>query len=124
MHDPQRIGQVLSNLIGNAIKFTPPGGRVDVELEQTPEGAQLAVTDTGAGIAPEELPHVFERFYRGTISEAERGSGSGLGLSIAKSIVDMHEGRITIQSAPGSGTQVVVSLPRDMSISSPHAAQG
>jgi signal transduction histidine kinase len=123
LHDPQRVGQVLSNLIGNAIKFTPSGGRVDVELEATPDGAQLAVTDTGAGIAPEELPHVFERFYRGTISEAERGSGSGLGLSIAKSIVDMHEGRITIQSAPGSGTQVVVSLPREMSISSPHAAR-
>jgi signal transduction histidine kinase len=123
LHDPQRIGQVLSNLIGNAIKFTPTGGSVDVELERTPEGAELAVTDTGAGIAPEELPHVFERFYRGTSAEAERGAGSGLGLSITKSIVDMHNGRVTIQSSPGSGTQVLVSLPHDISISSPHAVR-
>ncbi|MEA2621863.1 MAG: two-component system, OmpR family, sensor kinase [Chloroflexota bacterium] len=123
-HDPTRIGQVLSNLVGNAIKFTPPGGRVEVALEDAPEGAELSVTDNGAGITADELPHVFERFYRGTSSEAERGAGSGLGLSIAKSIVDMHGGRISIQSAPGSGTQIVVSLPRDMSISSPGEARG
>ena len=123
LHDPPRIGQVLANLIGNAIKFTPQGGRVEVELESTPDGAELSVTDTGSGIRPEELPHVFERFYRGTMAEAERGSGSGLGLSIAKSIVDMHAGRISIQTSPGAGTQVVVTLPRDMTISSPPAAQ-
>lgn len=123
LHDPPRIGQVLSNLIGNAIKFTPAGGRVAVELEATADGAELSVTDTGAGIRPEELPHVFERFYRGTMLEAERATGSGLGLSIAKSIVDMHGGRITIQTAPGAGTQVVVTLPRDMTNSSPPAAQ-
>lgn len=122
-HDPPRIGQVLSNLIGNAIKFTPAGGRVEVELDVEAQGAQLSVTDSGAGIRPDELPHVFERFYRGTSSEAERGAGSGLGLSIAKSIVDMHDGRISIQTAPGSGTQVVVSLPRDVTNSSPPAAQ-
>ena len=96
---------------------------MEVELEPTADGAELSVTDTGSGIRPEELPHVFERFYRGTMSEAERGSGSGLGLSIAKSIVDMHGGRISIQTAPGAGTQVVVTLPRDMTISSPPAAQ-
>jgi signal transduction histidine kinase len=123
LHDPPRIGQVLSNLIGNAIKFTPAGGRVAVELEATADGAELTVTDTGTGIRPEELPHVFERFYRGTMSEAERAAGSGLGLSIAKSIVDMHGGRISIQTAPGAGTQVVVALPRDVTNSSPPGAQ-
>lgn len=118
-HDPPRIGQVLTNLIGNAIKFTPTGGRVDVELVQTPGGARLEVSDTGAGIAPEELPHVFERFWRGARAPELRASGSGLGLSIVKSIVDMHEGTISIQSASDMGTQVTVDLPRSIAVSSP-----
>ncbi len=122
-HDPPRIGQVLSNLVANAVRFTPTGGKVDVDLEPTETGAQLTVTDTGIGIPSEELPHVFERFYRGTASLDERDSGSGLGLAIVKSIVDMHRGRITIQSAPGAGTQVVVTLPRHMTNSSPGAAR-
>jgi signal transduction histidine kinase len=122
-HDPPRVGQILSNLIGNAIKFTPPGGRVDVELRPTSEGAELSVSDTGVGIDAEELPHVFERFYRGNRTLQERGAGSGLGLSIAKSIVDMHHGRIAIQSAADTGTRVMVTLPRDMSISSPTTAR-
>ena len=81
------------------------------------------MSDTGVGIDAEELPHVFERFYRGNRTLQERGAGSGLGLSIAKSIVDMHHGRISIQSAADTGTQVNVTLPRDMSISSPTAAR-
>jgi signal transduction histidine kinase len=121
-HDPPRMAQVLTNLMGNAIKFTPRGGEVDVDLRPVPDGAELTVSDTGSGIDPAELPHVFERFYRGTSSETERGAGSGLGLSIVKSIVDMHGGRISIQSAPGAGTRVIVTLPRDMSNSSPSAA--
>ena len=122
-HDPPRVGQVLSNLIGNAIKFTPPGGRVDVELKPTAEGAELSVSDTGVGIDPDELPHIFERFYRGSRTPQERASGSGLGLSIAKSIMDMHHGRISVQTAADMGTRVVVTFPRDMSISSPTAAR-
>jgi signal transduction histidine kinase len=122
-HDPPRVGQVLSNLIGNAIKFTPSGGRVDVELRPTGEGAELSVSDTGVGIDAEELPHVFERFYRGNRTSEERGAGSGLGLSIAKSIVDMHHGRISVQTAEDTGTRVVVTLPRDMSNSSPTTAR-
>jgi signal transduction histidine kinase len=122
-HDPPRIGQVLSNLVANAVRFTPSGGKVDVDLEPTDTGAQITVTDTGIGIPPDELPHVFERFYRGTASLDERDSGSGLGLAIVKSIVDMHRGRITIQTAPGTGTQVVVTLPRHMTNSSPAAAR-
>jgi two-component system sensor histidine kinase MtrB len=118
-HDPPRVGQVLTNLIGNAIKFTPSGGRVDVELLATPGGAQLVVTDTGAGIAPDEMPHVFERFWRGARAPELRASGSGLGLSIVKSIVDMHEGTINILSATDQGTRVTVDLPRTIAVSSP-----
>jgi two-component system sensor histidine kinase BaeS len=120
-HDPQRLGQVLNNLIGNAIKFTPPGGRVDVYLLATPAGAELRVRDTGVGIAPGELPHIFDRFYRGASANELRATGSGLGLSIVRSIVEMHSGRIAVQSAPGRGTEVTVSLPRDISVSSPAA---
>ncbi|CAN5613295.1 ATP-binding protein [soil metagenome] len=120
-HDPQRLGQVLSNLIGNAVKFTPAGGSVTVRVEPTRQGAHLHVSDTGVGIAPTELPHVFERFYRGTHSHEARAGGSGLGLSIVKSIVEMHGGQVTIESAPGAGTDVTVALPRDVTVSSPAA---
>jgi signal transduction histidine kinase len=118
-HDPPRMGQVLSNLIGNAIKFTPSGGRVEVSLRPTNDGAELLVSDTGSGIAPEELPHVFERFYRGASTHESRAAGSGLGLSIVRSIVEMHNGRVAISSTRGEGTQVAVSLPREVSVSSP-----
>ncbi len=118
-HDPQRIGQVMSNLIGNGVKFTPRGGRVTVSLASVPDGAELRVRDTGIGIPPAELPHVFERFYRGVQAAEARGSGSGLGLSIVRSIVEMHGGRVTIESAPGKGTEVLVFLPREMTLSSP-----
>jgi signal transduction histidine kinase len=120
-HDPQRIGQVLGNLIGNAIKFTPAGGKVDVTLEKTAEGAEIRVVDTGVGIDAQELPMVFERFYRGAKAHQSRAAGSGLGLSIVRSIVEMHDGRVAITSTPGVGTQVSVALPRDVSLSSPAA---
>jgi signal transduction histidine kinase len=119
MHDPQRLGQVVSNLIGNAIKFTPSGGSVDVTLEETADGAEVRVVDTGVGIDPNELPMVFERFYRGAQAHESRAAGSGLGLSIVRSIVEMHNGRVAISSTPGVGTQVSVALPRDVSVSSP-----
>jgi two-component system sensor histidine kinase BaeS len=118
-HDPQRMGQVLSNLIGNAIKFTPAGGHVEVVLEPTDEGAQLLVSDTGVGIDSSELPYVFDRFYRGAQASESRAAGSGLGLSIVRSVVEMHNGRVAISSSPGNGTQVSIVLPRDVSVSSP-----
>jgi signal transduction histidine kinase len=114
LHDAQRLGQVLSNLIGNAVKFTPSGGHVRVTLQSVPHGAKLTVTDTGVGIDAAELPHVFDRFFRGSGSAEVRASGSGLGLSIARSIVEMHGGRISIESRRGHGTQVDVFLPRDV----------
>ncbi|MFN8517943.1 MAG: HAMP domain-containing sensor histidine kinase [Chloroflexota bacterium] len=111
-HDPPRIGQVLANLIGNAIKFTPAGGRVDVEVAATADGARLTVSDTGIGIPADEMPHVFDRFWRGARRPELRASGSGLGLSIVRSIVDMHDGTINIISTPDVGTRVTVDLPR------------
>ncbi len=112
-HDPQRIGQVAANLLGNAIKFTPPGGSVVLTLEPHRDGARLEVRDTGVGIDASEIPHVFERFYRGSRANEARGSGSGLGLAIVKSIVDMHGGRIAVESQVGAGTTFTVILPRD-----------
>jgi signal transduction histidine kinase len=112
-HDPQRIGQVVGNLVGNALKFTPRGGRVRVSLRSHRDGAQLDVADTGVGIDATELPHVFERFYRGSSASEARGSGSGLGLAIVKSIVDMHAGRINVESRVGHGSTFSVILVRD-----------
>lgn len=123
-HDPPRLGQVLGNLIGNAIKFTSSGGHVDVSVEATADGASFTVRDDGVGIDPDELEHVFDRFYRGTRRPRERAGGSGLGLAIARSIVDMHHGRVSISSTPDVGTEVLVTLPRDVSVSSSPDARG
>ena len=112
-HDPLRIGQVVANLVGNAIKFTPREGRVTVILKAWRDGARIEVSDSGVGIDATELPHIFERFYRGTRANEARGSGSGLGLAIVRSIVDMHHGTVTVNSTLGVGTTFVVTLPRD-----------
>jgi signal transduction histidine kinase len=112
-HDPQRIGQVVSNLVLNSIKFTRRGGSVDVSLEAADGGARIDVVDTGVGIDAEELPHIFERFYRGSQANEARGSGSGLGLAIVRSIVDMHGGAIAVESRVGAGSRFIVTLPAD-----------
>ena len=112
-HDPPRIGQVVANLVANAIKFTPRGGSVAVDVAGTADGARIEVTDTGVGIDPAELPHIFERFYRGSRANEARGSGSGLGLAIVRSIVDMHGGTVEVESRVGAGTRFIVDLPRD-----------
>jgi signal transduction histidine kinase len=112
-HDPPRIGQVVANLVANAVKFTPRGGTVHVEVQPTLDGARIDVSDTGVGIEPQELPHIFERFYRGSRANEARGSGSGLGLAIVRSIVDMHGGTVSVESGPGLGSRFSVLLPRD-----------
>jgi signal transduction histidine kinase len=112
-HDPQRIGQVVSNLVLNSIKFTPRGGSIDVRLEPVDAGARIDVIDTGVGIDPAEMPHIFERFYRGSRANEARGSGSGLGLAIVRSIVDMHGGSIDVESSVGKGSRFSVTLPAD-----------
>jgi signal transduction histidine kinase len=113
-HDPPRIGQVVTNLVGNALKFTPRGGLVRVTARSEAEGgARIEVVDTGAGIPAAEMPLIFDRFYRGTAMNEARSTGSGLGLSIVKSILDMHHGTIAVESRVGHGTRFVVTLPRD-----------
>ncbi len=112
-HDPQRIGQVVANLVGNAVKFTPRGGSITVDVAATPEGARIEVADTGVGIDAAELPHIFERFYRGSRANEARGSGSGLGLAIVRSIVDMHGGTVGVESQVGVGSRFIVDLPGD-----------
>jgi signal transduction histidine kinase len=122
-HDPQRIGQVVANLVGNALKFSPRGGTVTVTLAPHREGARIVVADTGVGIDASELPHIFERFYRGSRSNEARASGSGLGLAIVKSIIDMHGGRIAVESRLGVGTTFTVTLPKDPRAGGPHPAE-
>ncbi len=109
--DRERLVQLLTNLIGNALKFTPRGGAVAVELSQGDEADTIEVRDTGPGIPPDELPHIFERFYRGTNTGDARASGSGLGLAIVRSIVEMHHGTIDVASVIGDGTVFRIHLP-------------
>jgi signal transduction histidine kinase len=103
--DPLRIGEVLSNLLSNALRHTPTGGTISVEGRETAEGVEFSVTDTGTGIAPEHLPHVFDRFSR-----APDSPGAGLGLTIAKTLVEAHGGSIRAESEL-TGTTFSFSLP-------------
>ncbi|NOZ07232.1 MAG: cell wall metabolism sensor histidine kinase WalK [Chloroflexi bacterium] len=107
--DAERVHQVVTNLVHNAIKFTPPGGGVTVSAEQAGDEVIIAVRDTGAGIPADDLPRIFERFYRADRSRS--GGGTGLGLSIAKHIVQAHGGRIWAESIEGRGSTFYFSLP-------------
>jgi signal transduction histidine kinase len=111
--DRERIVQLMTNVIGNALKFTPRGGAVSVRLRETEEAVAIEVGDTGPGIPAGEMPRIFDRFYRGTNTGDARASGSGLGLAIVKSIVEMHGGQIDLVSEVGTGTEVRVTLPRN-----------
>ena len=106
--DPDRIEQAIENLVGNALRHTPAGGTVTLSATQADGLATLSVSDTGVGITPEHLPHVFERFYKGDSARAADSTGSGLGLSITKAIVERHGGTIRVTSQPGHTTFTVV----------------
>lgn len=112
--DPGRIRQLLMNLVTNAVKYTAPGGSVTVRLVDGPENVTLAVQDTGIGIAPGDLPNVFERFWRADIARSRAGEhpGTGLGLAISKWIVEAHGGTIAAQSRPGRGSTFTAVLPK------------
>ncbi len=107
--DRTRLEQAAANLIDNAVKYTPSGGRVDVEIRCSEREALLRVRDTGPGIPPDELPRIFDRLFRGDHSRAERGLG--LGLSLVKAIVEAHGGTVTVDSAVGAGSTFTVALP-------------
>ncbi|MGQ9632319.1 MAG: response regulator [bacterium] len=111
--DPDRMAQVLTNLIGNAIKFTPEGGKVTVSAERVPGGVLCKVKDTGIGIPPEDLDRVFDRFYRIDNPIAREVGGTGLGLSIAKDIVEAHNGFIWADSELGKGSMFCFAIPTD-----------
>jgi signal transduction histidine kinase len=108
--DAGRLHQVITNLLTNALKFTPAGGTVTIEAGPAGPGAMLRVTDTGAGIPSDELPRIFERFWRGR--HASRTSGSGIGLAVASELARAHGGELTATSTEGHGTQITLALPR------------
>ncbi|OZB93062.1 two-component sensor histidine kinase [Paenibacillus sp. XY044] len=110
--DQDLLSQVWVNLLHNAIKFTPEGGTVQVFLEESGQEAVVRVKDSGIGISAEDLEHIFERFFKADKSRTRSGGGSGLGLSIIQKIVQMHGGSVSVQSAPGEGTEMTVRLPK------------
>ena len=109
--DPERMGQVLGNLLGNALRHTPQGSRVVVRAARSNDGVVVSTADSGPGVPPQHLPHIFERFWRGDPSRSRRTGGSGLGLAIARRIVEAHGGRIWAENVPQGGVRVSFSLP-------------
>ncbi len=108
--DAPRIGRVLNNLVGNALRHTPAGGRVELRARRAGPRVEVTVADTGEGIRPEDIPHIFERFYRGEKSRSRATGGAGLGLAIARGIVEAHGGQIRLESDP-EGTRFIFFLP-------------
>lgn len=110
MADGEKLTQVFVNLVENALKFTPPGGKIRIGAEAEGEQVRIVLEDTGVGIAPQHLPHIFERFYK--VNRSRRDSGTGLGLSIVKQLVEAHGGQITVESKEGEGCAFSFSVPR------------
>jgi len=108
--DPVRLEQVLGNLLSNAIKYTESGGSILIRLGPCEESVCITVQDTGIGINPEDLPHVFTKFYRTAQGRTKR-SGTGLGLALVRAIVEQHGGRVTVASTPGEGSAFTIRLP-------------
>jgi signal transduction histidine kinase len=114
--DPMRLEQAVQNLAANALRHTPRGGRVSLDAAFENGAIVVSVSDTGAGISPEHLPRVFDRFYKVDPSRAGKDAGSGLGLSIVKAIVERHDGSVTVSSRPGSGTTFELKFPPERPI--------
>jgi signal transduction histidine kinase len=113
--DEDRINEVLGNLLSNAFKFTPRGGKVALSVLPSDRSVVITVTDTGAGISPEQLPHIFDKFFQADNQAQAATKGTGLGLAIAKEVVEAHGGHITVESKVGEGTTFVVRLPMEAS---------
>jgi signal transduction histidine kinase len=106
--DPDRLEQILANLFRNAVQHTPPGGIISLLIETKDEQAVITVRDTGEGIDPEELPQIWERFYRGENADVSYNRGAGLGLALVKEFVIAMGGQIEVSSEPGLGTEFII----------------
>jgi signal transduction histidine kinase len=109
--DPQRTEQVIGNLVSNALRYVPEGGRVWIEIRQVGESAVVSVNDSGPGVSEEELPHIFSRFWRGDKSRTRASGGAGLGLAIARQLVEAQGGKIAAANLPGGGLQIRCEFP-------------
>lgn len=109
--DEEALEELVTNLISNAVRYTPQGGSIFVRTSGGDERVELQVSDTGIGIEPEELPHIFEEFHRSPSAKQFEPTGTGLGMAIVKRVADMHGGEVSVQSAPGQGTSFKVALP-------------
>jgi len=110
--DRHRLRQALANLLDNALKYTPRGGRVEVQASAHPQEVVINIKDSGPGIPPEEIPKIWDRLYRGDQSRSQRGLG--LGLSLVKAIVSAHRGQVEVASQPGVGSCFSVHLPKQL----------
>ncbi len=111
--DKDKLSQLLVNLLSNALKFTRQGDSVAVILKETKKNVEIIVKDTGLGISESDLPHIFDRFYRADKSRSRQTGGAGIGLTIVKSIISAHNGTITVNSQPDSGTEFIIRFPKD-----------
>jgi signal transduction histidine kinase len=109
--DERRIRQVVFNLLSNAVKFTPQGGHIDVSTQQVNGEVLVAVADTGPGISPDDRERIFEEFQQAADADGEQREGTGLGLALSKSLVELHGGRIWVDSEPGKGSTFTFTLP-------------
>jgi len=110
--DKDRIVQVITNLLSNAIKYTPEGGKINVWVKDEFDRGVVMIEDNGIGISQKDLPYIFERFYRTDQSRNRKTGGAGIGLTIAKSIIEAHGGKITVESNKGTGSKFTVVLPK------------
>jgi two-component system sensor histidine kinase BaeS len=111
MGDPERLAQVVDNLLSNALRYTDPGGHVAVTLHARGDEAVIEVADSGIGIAPEQIGRVFDRFWRSPEARERSSEGSGVGLALLADLVRVHDGRVSVASEPGRGTTFTVLLP-------------
>ena len=107
--DRNRLRQVIANLLDNAIKYTPPGGQITLTACQEPAGVAIVVEDTGRGMTPEEIAHIWNRLYRGDKSRSQRGLG--LGLSLVQAVMQAHHGTVAVSSTPGVGSRFTLRFP-------------